>query len=359
MQLRQVDIHRVRNLSNVSLVPAPGLNLLYGANASGKTSLLEAIYLLSHGRSFRTANIRHVIQQNTEALQVYGQLKQENMSSVINLGIERGTSHTHIRINQNTVTQTSRLAAYLPVQIINPEAHRLLELGPTQRRKYLDWGLFHVEPSFHQVWQDYNRILKQRNAALRQHASVGDISAWDQQFLETANKLTCMRQKYVEQLEPFIHQYTEYLLGLSLSVEYRQGWTRDITLEHALHKAFDLDRQHGLTRVGPHRADLLLLQASVPVQDQFSRGQQKLLVCALRLAQISHLKQHNKQGSVVLVDDLAAELDLYHRNRLLELLADTGAQLFVTVTEANLIKVDAWESQKMFHVEHGRVKEMV
>ena len=359
MQLRQVDIHRVRNLNNVSLVPAQGLNLIYGPNASGKTSLLEAIYLLSHGRSFRTNNIRAVIQQNTPTLQVFGQIKQEISNSVVNLGIERGLSHTQIRINQNSVTQTSRLAAYLPVQIINPEAHRLLESGPTQRRKFLDWGLFHVEPSFHQAWQDYNRLLKQRNAALRQHLSVRDISIWDQQILDIANKLTLLRQKYVAQLLPTIQRYTEQLLGLSIEVEYRQGWAQDTSLDTAFKRALQQDRQQGFTRVGPHRADLRLLQQTIPVQDRFSRGQQKLLVCALRLAQIYHLKQQNQQTSVVLVDDIAAELDQHHRNCLLQLLADTGAQLFVTVTEADLINTQAWESQKMFHVEHGQVREMV
>lgn len=359
MQLCQVEIHRFRNLNNVKINPVPGLNLIYGDNASGKTSLLEAIYLLSHGRSFRTPNIRAVIQHDFEALQVFGQIKQQATSMLVKLGIERGHSHTHIRINQKTVNQSSRLAAYLPVQVINPEAHRLLENGPSQRRKYLDWGLFHVEPTFHKTWQDYTRILKQRNAALRQRASAADITIWDQQILEVANKLTQLRQKYVGELLPYIQRYTAHLLNLTPQVEYRQGWAQDLDLDMALKKALELDRQHGYSRVGPHRADLRLTHDNIPVQDKFSRGQQKLLVCALRLAQITFLKQRNQQTSVVLVDDLAAELDLNHRNRLLELLSDTGAQLFVTVTEADLIDTTAWESQRMFHVEHGQVVEMV
>lgn len=359
MQLQQVEIQRFRNLNYIKIHPVPGLNLIYGANASGKTSLLEAIYLLSHGRSFRTANIRSVIQQDSEALQVVGQIKQEKTSTLVNLGIERGHSHTYIRINQNTVNQSSRLAAYLPVQIINPEAHRLLELGPSQRRKYLDWGLFHVEPAFHQIWQHYTRILKQRNAALRQRATAKDITIWDQQLLEVANKLTQLRLEYVSQLLPHIQRYTTQLLDLAPQVEYRQGWAQDMDMEMALNKTLEQDRQQGYSRVGPHRADLRLMHENIPVRDKFSRGQQKLLVCALRLAQISHLKQQNEQTSVVLVDDLAAELDLDHRNRLLELLSETGAQMFVTVTEAELINTNAWESQKMFHVEHGQVLEMI
>ena len=359
MQLTQVEIHRVRNLTNVTLLPAGGLNLIFGSNASGKTSLLEAIYLLSNGRSFRTANIRSVVQHNTENLQVFGKIKQEKTNSLIQLGIERGPNGTQIRINQNTVKQASQLAAYLPVQIINPEAHRLLEQGPTQRRKFLDWGLFHVEPKFHHTWQHYTRLLKQRNAALRHKKFSNNIRIWDQPLLEHADKLTSLRQLYVSEITPLIQSYAKYLLQTSVSVEYRKGWNQELSLAEALKRSFPQDCQQGFTRKGPHRADLRLLVDGIPVQDIFSRGQQKLLVCAMRLAQIRHLKNRIEQSSIVLVDDLAAELDIQHRKRLLELLAETGAQLFITVTEAELVDTKAWLSKKMFHVEHGEVAEVV
>jgi DNA replication and repair protein RecF len=359
MQLSQVDIQRVRNLKIATLYPAEGLNVIYGSNASGKTSLLEAIYLLSHGRSFRTSNIRSVIQHQTESLQIFGKVKQEKTASYINIGIERGKDHTHIRINQDTVNQTSRLAAYLPVQIINPEAHRLLEQGPSQRRKFIDWGLFHVEPSFHEIWQQYNRTLKQRNAALRNNESVRNVRLWDKPLIELAEKLTELRQQYVSDLMPYIQNYTNRLIQIAPSIKYQQGWSQDSSLTEALQRTHEQDRQHGFTRSGPHRAELRILIDGLPAQDQFSRGQQKLLVCAMRLAQISHLKSKLEQSSVVLVDDLAAELDISHRKRLLELLAESGAQLFITVTEAELIDAEAWNSRKMFHVEHGQVAEMI
>jgi len=359
MQLSQVDIQRVRNLKTVSLHPAEGLNLIFGSNASGKTSLLEAIYLLSHGRSFRTSNIRSVIQYQAENLQVFGKIQLENRSTHVNLGIERSATHTQIRINHNTVSQASQLAAYLPVQVINPEAHRLLELGPSQRRKYLDWGLFHVEPSFHETWQTYNRILKQRNAALRDKLPAKHVLLWDKPLSEAADKLTAMRKGYVADLLPYIQKFTKSLIQISPEIEYRQGWLKDTSFSEALTHAFAQDHQQGHTRVGPHRADLRIIVEGIPVQDQFSRGQQKLLVCAMRLAQISHLKDRQDHNSVVLVDDLAAELDVIHRKRLLDLLVESRAQLFITVTEADLIDTRAWLSRKMFHVEHGQIAEVV
>jgi DNA replication and repair protein RecF len=359
MQLAQVEIQRVRNLNTVTLLPAEGLNLIYGSNASGKTSLLEAIYLLSHGRSFRTTNIRSVIQYETNNLQVFGKVRQEKSASQINLGIERGATHTHIRINQNTVNQVSRLASYLPVQVINPEAHQLLEQGPSQRRKFLDWGLFHVEPTFHETWQNYNRILKQRNAALRNKQDAMNVQLWDAPLCEYAEKLTTLRQKYVSELVPYLENFTERLIEITPHIQYQQGWSRDITIKEALQRSLEKDSQKGFTRHGPHRADLRIMVDGIPVQEQFSRGQQKLLVCALRLAQISHLKDRLDQFSIVLVDDLAAELDETHRKRLLELLVQSGAQLFITVTEADLIDTGAWLSRKLFHVERGQVAEVI
>jgi DNA replication and repair protein RecF len=359
MQLSQVDIQWVRNLKSVRLLPASGINLIYGNNASGKTSLLEAIYLLSHGRSFRTSNIRSVINSKSSKLQVFGKVKQEISGSSINLGLEKGPTYTQIRINQQSVTQTSRLAAYLPVQIINPEAHRLLEQGPSQRRKFIDWGLFHVEPSFHEIWQKYTRILKQRNAALRERKPGNDAKVWDKSLVEAAEGLTELRNHYIQELIPFLQDYTNRLIQITPTVQYRQGWPQDTSFESALSGAFELDTLKGFTRYGPHRADLLLSDQGQPVQEQFSRGQQKLLVSAMRLAQITHLRTRQQQQSVVLVDDLAAELDQIHRGRLIDLLVETGAQLFITSTDSELFKSKAWASSKMFHVEHGQVSEVI
>lgn len=359
MHLSQVDIKWVRNLKVVRMKPAPGINLIYGLNASGKTSLLEAIYLLSHGRSFRTSNIRSVIHNESSTLQVFAKVVQEPSGTCTTLGLEKGLSHNQIRINQQNVTQTSRLAAYLPVQIINPEAHRLLEQGPSQRRKFIDWGLFHVEPSFHEAWQKYTRILKQRNAALRDKKPGLDARLWDKQLIEASEKLTELRLHYVQELIPYLQEYSQRLIQISPIVQYRQGWPQETSFESALSNSTEQDAQKGYTRYGPHRADLRITDNGQPVQERFSRGQQKLLVSAMRLAQISHLRQRQSQQSVVLVDDLAAELDSSHRHRLVELLADSGAQLFITSTDANLFDTRAWASSKMFHVEHGQITEVI
>ena len=359
MHLKQVDIHSVRNLKTVNLTPSPGINLIYGHNASGKTSILEAIYLLSHGRSFRTTNIRSVITEDQQKLLVFGKICPDQAENTIKIGIEKGPAYTQIRINKQTVNQTSRLAAYLPVQILNPEAHRLLEQGPGQRRKYLDWGLFHVEQSFHETWQKYVRLLKQRNAALRTGKKRSDVEIWDLSLAESAEALTKYRQLYIQDINPYLQDYSQRLIDVTPVFQYRQGWPRDMTYKEALTATLETDHQRGFTQYGPHRGDLLITDDGQPVQDRFSRGQQKLLVSAMRLAQIAHLKARQGQQSVVLVDDLAAELDEAHRAKLVELLIETGAQLFITSTEVELFNVQAWPRYKMFHVEHGQVSEVI
>ena len=216
-----------------------------------------------------------------------------------------------------------------------------------------------MEHSFHEMWQKYTRVLKQRNAALRERKAGSDAKLWDKALVESADKLTRLRNQYIQELIPFLQDYTRRLIQISPAFQYRQGWPQDTSFESALSSSFELDVQKGFTRYGPHRADLHITENGHPVQEQFSRGQQKLLVSAMRLAQITHLKKRQQQQSVVMVDDLAAELDAAHRERLVALLVESGAQLFITSTDAALFDTQAWASSKMFHVEHGQITEVI
>lgn len=358
MILSQLELHQVRNLVEAMLIPSPGVNLIFGENASGKTSLLEAIHILSTSRSFRTVHIQHIIQREKPYLRVIGKVT-DTKGQEITLGIERDKESTQLRLAGETVKNASQLASILPVQIINPDVHKLLEQGPKYRRQFMDWGVFHVEQTFHLIWAEYNRILKQRNAAIRTGMKPSDIQIWDKGLVDNALKITELRNNYLEGILPVLREYTHRLIGFEPEFTYSQGWQKDEALSDKLLSSLETDMTQGYTRAGPHRADLIIKHDGLPAQASFSRGQQKLLVGAMRLAQITHLKQQTGQQTVLLVDDLAAELDEDKRARLLQLLEETGAQLFVTVTEANLVDISAWDQVKMFHVEHGKIKEVV
>lgn len=357
MYLTQLDIRQVRNLHDVKIKPGKRCSYIYGENASGKTSVLEAIYLLSVARSFRTSHIKHVISHNQPSLQVFARIQNENDQAAI--GLERSLNKTRIRINGSDVKQVAELSSLLPVQIINPDVHKLLEQGPKYRRQFIDWGVFHVEHGFLQAWQHYYRVLKQRNAALRKKQNKQVITLWDEQLIQFAKTITLARENYLLKFIPIFNQYVEKLMGLSVEIKYQRGWNKEMSFTDTLSGSLEKDSMKGFTSSGPHRADLEIWHQGVQVQNSFSRGQQKLLVCAMRLAQINHLKKEKNQQSVLLVDDLAAELDIKHRQNLIDLLVDTEAQLFLTATEQNSFVLPPEIESKMFHVEHDTLKEVV
>ncbi len=358
MSLTHLAINRVRNLDAVEMAPCDQINLIVGENASGKTSLLEGIHLLSLARSFRSTSIQHVIQRDHPTLTVFGRIRGQGGQTTA-IGLEKGRDLTRIRINQRTAHKTSDLAAVLPVQVINPDIHRILEQGPRYRRQFLDWGVFHVEHSFLPTWQAYHKVLRQRNAALKSRSRPGEIQYWDAQLIEQGERLTQLRRDYLTALQPWLERYSQALLGSVPDWYYQPGWNQEQDLRTALARGFERDRQQGFTQSGPHRADLSIRQDRQAVQNHFSRGQQKLLASAMRLAQIAQFRAVREQIPVLLVDDLPAELDPERRARLLGLLVESGAQLFVTATEAGLLEPGEQQMIKMFHVEHGVVREVV
>ncbi|MBD3669607.1 MAG: DNA replication/repair protein RecF [Gammaproteobacteria bacterium] len=359
MSLSRLTVQHVRNLQDVSLSPSSGLNLIVGANASGKTSLLEAIFLLGMGRSFRSINIRHVIAQGKDALTVFGTVDQKGRS--INLGVEKHRERTRIRIAGEWVKSAASLAHHLPLQLITPDSHKLIEQGPRYRRQYMDWGVFHVEQSFYPNWRRFQRALKQRNAGLRRGLSTQAMQAWNQELISAVGVIDRLRRAYIGDLLPLAKQRIQELTDLeAVEISYQSGWKQGMEYAEYLAKSQEKDQEAGYTRYGAQRAELALRVEGMPAAERVSRGQQKLLASALRLAQIEHLRQSRGIRTVLLVDDLPAELDESRRGRFLEALRQLDTQVFVTATEASLISNrEQWSDQKMFHVEHGSVAEMV
>ena len=357
MALTHLRVEGVRIIESADLSPGPGFNLITGANAAGKTSLLEAIYLLGTARSFRTRRLDEVRRRQAEALQVVGRVEKRGRTVV--QGLRRQGAVTELRVDGEAVGRASALAEGLAVQVITPDAHALLVQGPRERRRFLDWGVFHVEHGYRRAWQEYYRALRQRNAALRQGAPDRLVKQWDGLLVGAAARLDEARRKYVDSLRPHLDTAALALLGESPEVEYRPGWGAGRDLAEVLSDQLPGDRERGFTHAGPHRADMELTSAGIPVRSVYSRGQQKLLVAALVLAQVRCLGERGQGRAVLLVDDLAAELDRVRRRALLELLAGSGAQVFITATEPELVSLPPAGPHRVFHVEHGRVRQVV
>lgn len=356
MSLQSLAIQNFRNIKNAEIQPASGINLIFGENAAGKTTILEAIHTLSTTRSFRSLHIEQIINHESDYLLITGVI--ENNNRIEKIGIKRSKNDIRLRLNGSDINKSSVIAQKLPVHVINPEAHQLLEQGPKIRRKMLDWGVFHVEHEFVDLWRTFNRILKQRNSALRQ-GSKYIVTSLNPQFIEISEQIDNIRRHYVTRLQTFIQQFCGELIGKVPDIEYLRGWNRDKSLYDVLDSSLLTDLDRGYTASGPHRAEIRFKFEDKLAQTILSRGQQKMLVSSVIMAQVALFHEDTGRESVLLVDDLAAELDTAHRQQLLSLLFQSKAQLFVTVTEHNLVDLTPWKSSKMFHVEHGNVKEVV
>lgn len=356
MPLVSLELHNIRVYERVQLEPNPHLNLISGANASGKTSLLEAIHLLGTGRSFRTAQAEQIRRNGSSDLSVVGKLHKEG-GETVRLGLIHNINGRRVNINGLEQKLVSNLALHLPLQVISSDTHYDFQQNAKHRRSILDWCLFHVEPDFPGLWSRYQRILHQRNAALKDRCQSKAQFAWDEELVETGEKLHAARAKLTAQLLPHYHSCCQQLLGEKHHVDLilESGWDDEVGFGESLRQERPRDSARGFTHSGPQRADLQISLNSQVSKLEASHGQNKLLVIALRLAQIRYLFESRKRSCCLLIDDLAAELDSEHRDRLTKLLASLPVQVFVTATESSLIDRESWSSHKEFHVEHGVV----
>lgn len=365
MLIRRLRVQSFRRFAEAELHPQPGFNLITGDNGSGKTSLLEAMHLLAHGRSFRGRVRDGLIRYGDPALNVFAEW-QVGTDTIRRAGLQHTGGDWDARLDGAPVGHLGELCEALAVVSVEPGSHALID-GPSEgRRRYLDWGLFHVERTdrggdFLLQWRRHARALKQRNALLRQQRVDAQLDAWEHELAQAGDALTAQREAHVARLQPHLDAMTASLLpaagGAQLALS--PGWRRhELSLADALLLARDRDLVQGHTSVGPHRADLRLELRDLPGRDGLSRGQGKLAALALLLAQAAYLATQDGHWPVLQLDDLASELDHHHQRRVLQTLHACGAQVFVTGTELPLVLQQLDLPITRFHVEHGVVRQL-
>jgi DNA replication and repair protein RecF len=352
MGLERIEIEAFRCLSRVAVALDPHYNLFLGPNASGKTSLLEALFFLGRGRSFRGRQLGPLIQHGHDEFHLIGHVRTDATATV--LGVRARVGETEFRIGGATAGSAAELAQYFAPAIIDPELHRLLEDGPHRRRRYLDWGVFHVEPGFLPLWRRYRQALKQRNSLLHQGAPTRELSAWDPELAASGEQLGALRERYVLALAGKLAPIASDLLGLEVELMYAPGWHHTQGMLAALAHSAERDRRLKMTHNGPHRADIVIQVGGQPVRHRISRGQQKLLVAALILAQVELHAAQRPGRSALLLDDPAAELDSDSLRRLLARVRGLPVQLFVTGLSVG--PQELGQPGNLFHVEHGRIE---
>lgn len=361
MPITRLEITDFRNISSAKFEPvSDGFNLIYGDNGSGKTSLLESIYYLSLGRSFRSSNSSHIIRNLAAKFSVHSQVLTQN-DQFIPVGVERKQGGSlNARVAGKSVASISEIASLLPVQLINSNCYNLLDAGPNFRRKYLDWGAFYQSMDFLRIWRQFRQVLKQRNAALMKRISKKELDAWSEEIAQAAILLHQARQSYVEKLLPILkHMMADLLIIPDLDIEYYPGWNTEENYRDILGRSIDRDLHAGFTQLGPHRANFNVMINRLPAKDILSRGQQKLFVCAMILAQGTLLFRSQNKRPIYLIDDLPSELDITSRSKLIALLSKQDAQIFVTAVEHGVFENCPMSRKvKLFHVEHGNLKQI-
>lgn len=348
MPIRSFRAENFRCLEHVTFDANPAYNLICGANASGKTSLLEAVAYLGRGKSFRGSPPGQLIRHGAREFVLFGTVAQGDRTSRI--GVRNGRSGLEIRVDGDSSGGAAGLATALPLQVIDPDIHDLVGGGPEFRRRYLDWIAFHVEHEFLGNWRRFRRALRQRNAALK--AGQG-IEAWTTEFAAVGQRIDVIRRGVLDRCTAMLTAFSRELLGQAVGFEYRRGWASDKSLAEALSEGVERDLQTGSSQVGPHRADVALTYDERQARRLVSRGQQKLLACAMVLAATAVVQSCTGREMLLLLDDPAAELDRQSLGRLLNAVFSLNCQLIATALDPRSLVFP--ERPSVFHVEQGRL----
>ncbi len=359
MIITSLSIKGLRNIESLSLKPIEGINQLVGENGSGKTTILEAIDLLSSGRSFRTRKIPRLLAPETDQFSIRMEFTDPDSRIEHQAGISKTRDgNTSLKLDFQKLNSIVEVTRLLPVKVINPDSHKLVQEGPDQRREFMDWGVFHVEHSFFQVWKQFRRALQQRNQMLRTHIGGQELNAWDRELAVAGTMVSEMRARYVDQLQPIVSAFVcEFGMKQTIMLKYRAGWIKDLTLIEALTNEQQQDIPPAFTTVGPHRAELALSADGVAAKDILSRGEQKLLVYALHFAQLKLYRESTQRRPVVLLDDLAAELDLSFTRKVIASLLQMGIQAFISGNEP--LRSDNVSQQGIHQIVQGNLAEVI
>jgi len=350
MALAELCVEDLRCIEKAELSLGPGTHLIFGPNGAGKTSLLEAAFLLGRGRSFRTRQNERLIRHGQALLRVVGRTTANPIPHTLGVEVAKDRG-TRARVDAANVRSLAVLTSVFPVQALDPDAHKLIEEAAARRRRWLDWTVFHVEPSFAESWSRYSRALQQRNAALR--SGIGEVEVWDPELGREGEAITEARYRVLAALKPYWISLVDELVGVEVTLGFNAGWDRSETLSSTLAAGAIRDRERRTTVSGPHRADVLLRVRARAAREVLSRGQQKLAAVAMTLCQLEYLRTEHGLRPTLLLDDPSAELDQERLARFIARVRALDAQLIITALDRDHRLFG--EPQSMFHVEHGRV----
>lgn len=285
--------------------------------------------MLGRGRSYRTTKFGPVVQQGEKTVSLFAI---SSLDRLYRIGLQKTATTTEVKVNGSSINRLSDIARITPLQILTPLSHEILERGPEYRRRFMEWGVFHVEHYYFELLKKYLKALRQRNFLLRSDPTT--VPSWNKIVGELGESLNAIRESYfVELKSAFQAEINALCLPNNISLGWRRGWDDDKSLETVLVEKQPVDIKQGFTHVGPHRADLRIVYDGRSAFTGISRGQQKMIISALHLAQARLTQDKTGNKPIILFDDLVAELDRENRDILLNRINDFGCQAFVTSTD--------------------------
>ena len=360
MSVIELQTVNFRNLVPDKLFLHPDLNFVIGDNGSGKSSLLESIFYLGHGKSFRTSRVESLINSDSDSFIVSAKTNEG-----LQLGIQRNNiGESKIKVNGISYNKLSELAKNVAVQIVTPESFKLFFGGPKERRKFIDLGLFHVEHSFSTEWKLFQRIYKQRNACLKNRTNFSQLDYWTDEFCRLSVNIATCRKQYIETLRIELASWLSVMLpdlADDISIQYLQGWNSKKELRDVLIENREREIEKGYSLFGAQKFDIRFIVDNLSIEHRLSRGQQKLFLLALTFAQSKLIEQVKRIKPILLIDDIGAELDhssrkaMFRANQLLN--CQTIISAIDRVALEPLIPND--KNYNMFHVEHGQITAMI
>ena len=354
MRITKLSVQHLRCIEEIEIAPGPRLNWLVGPNGAGKTTLLEALHLLSHGHSFRAGAQDSLIRRGSTGFSVYAEIENSNHAHA--LGMARDAEGWRLRLDGRDVATLAPLLEHCAAICFDPSCHALIAGPAEERRRFLDWGVFHVEHESLMQWRHYRRALRQRNALLRTGGSGNEFEIWETELERMAEPIVQGRENYLRGLQPVLFEMISRLLPElgEPRLGYQPGWDTDKPLSAVLAVQRERDAFHGHTRSGPHRADWKLSFEHAPVREHLSRGQTKITALACILAQGALFADHSGEWPILCLDDLVSELDFSHQELVFDQIARPDIQVWIAT--ATMPDTSKRPSGQLFHVEHGHIR---
>ncbi len=396
MIVKQLILENFRNYASCDMTPDPGLNILYGNNGQGKTNIIEAIYMCSCARSHRTAKDAELIKQGEDYYSLdlryqssFNGLRDDDYEEQIGIQYRRlptiaNSTKRYERILRKDYMQLERVADFVGIfhaVMFAPEDLDLVKGGPAVRRRFLDLLISQISPAYFRNLQIFAKLLKQRNALLKQirdagpqqrQSSLQQLQIWDEQYALVSAALIKERLRIIDRLAYWANEIHKEISGglEDLTFSYKtvpnseirdEACTIQETLYQRLQRLKEDDILRGNTSTGPHRDDFTIDINGMSLKSFGSQGQQRTAVLAIKMAELEIIRYSTKEVPVLLLDDVMSELDIKRRERLLNSLQDV--QIFVTCTDPDQLDKNYFDAEKQnnaryFYVENGSLRQV-